>query len=434
MSDAKRRGGSGATGGRPPVQVEIAVVGAGVMGLWTAWHLRKRGHDVLLVDSWPVGHPRASSSGESRVIRSGYGGSTLYAEWAWRAVTLWSAWQARIGDKLFHTTGVLWMTGKDDAYAKASLADLERLRSPCERLEPAALRERYPQIAFEGIRWGILEFEAGAIQARRACIALARAFERSGGRSLCARVGPGAARGARLLDVRPESGAAARAGRARSSRHRPAARDYSRPPRSPSRVEHRGGARIEAKTFIFACGPWLPGLFPRVLGRKVKVTRKEVFFFGTPPGDRRFDAESLPVWLELGTGCYGIPSLDGRGFKLHPDVPGPKVDPDTQDRRPSQRLLNLARACLRRRFPDLARAPVVEARVCQYASTGDDHLVFDRHPSWSNAWIVGAGSGHGFKHGPVVGELVAEVVTGARSVDSIPEPLRLSHRASGRNF
>ncbi len=390
---------SGRRGGIPGEQAEIAVVGAGVMGLWTALTLRKRGHDVLLVDAWPVGHPRASSSGESRVIRCGYGGSSLYAEWAWRAMKLWSAWQQRLGERLFHTTGVLWMTGKDDAYAAASLADLERLRIPCERLDGSALQKRYPQVSFKGIRWGLVEPEAGAIQARRACIALARSFAREGGRFLCARIRPGSERRGLLHDVLSES-----------------------------------GTRVEAKSFVFACGPWLPGLFPALLGRKVRVTRKEVFFFGTPPGDGRFTTEAMPVWLELGTGCYGIPGLDGRGFKVHPDVPGRKVDPDSQDRRTSPELLRLARACLKRRFPGLARAPVVEARVCQYASTGDDHLVFDSHPAWENGWIVGAGSGHGFKHGPVIGEMVAGVVTGEQDPSSIPAQLKLAHRPQGRNF
>jgi monomeric sarcosine oxidase len=380
-------------------RADVAVIGAGVMGLWTARTLREKRIDVVLVDAFQPGHARASSSGETRVIRCGYGGSDLYAGWAWRSIGLWSDWEKRVGETVFHRTGVLWLTGKADAYAKASHAGLERLRVPCERIEPAALAERFPQIALRGIRWGLLEEEGGAIQARRACIALAREFERAGGRIIREQALPPEGRGAALPGLATQS-----------------------------------GARIEAATYVFACGPWLPALFPKLLASKISVTRKEVFFFGTPPGDDRFAAGRLPVWLELGTGCYGIPEIDGRGFKLAPDVPGKQVDPDRMDWRPTMEMLRLARACIRRRFPALKGAPVVESRVCQYSSTGDDQLIFDRHPGWENVWLLGAGSGHAFKHGPVIGEMAADVAMGAHPASDIPAPLRLDHRPSGRNF
>lgn len=391
---------------RPPAreearsaQWEIVVVGAGIMGLWTALTLRERRHRVLLVDAWAPGHPRATSSGETRVIRCGYGGSDFYAAWAWRAVKLWTSWQQRSGSGVFHPVGVLWLPGRDDAYAEASQRGLERHRVPHERLERAALEERYPQISFRGIRWGLLEPEAGVLQARRACLALASEFAKDGGRIARARVRPGAERPGGLADLVADD-----------------------------------GSRIRGETFIFACGPWLVGLFPELLAEKISVTRKEVFFFGTPPGDGRFAAGAMPAWLELGTGCYGIPEIDGRGFKVAPDVPGKNVHPDTLDRRPSATLLKAARNCLRRRFPDLRAAPVVETRICQYASTADDHLIFDRHPRWENAWLLGAGSGHAFKHGPVLGEMAADVATGAHPASDIPAPLRLDHRPEGRNF
>jgi len=293
------------------------------------------------------------------------------------------------------------MVTDEDPYAKASLQGLEQAHIPHERLERSAFARRYPQIHPRGVRWAFLEPEGGTILARRACRNLASAFERAGGSIRLAEVRPGAASRRRLREV-----AASR------------------------------GERFAAERFVFACGPWLPALFPALLGRRIKVTRKEVFYFGTPPGDDRFSAARCPVWMEMGTQCYGIPSVDDRGFKVHPDLPGREVDPTTQDRRTSTRLLNVARACLARRFPEMADAPVVETRVCQYESTADDHMIFDAHPGFDNVWILGGGSGHGFKHGPVIGEMVAETVGGGSEAPraGIPAHLSLTHSPSGRNF
>lgn len=382
----------------------IAVVGAGIMGLWSALLLREAGHDVVLVDGWGSGHARAASGGESRVIRCGYGGTSLYAAWAQRALRIWEDRQRSWATSLFHRTGVLWLVAGDPRYASASLRTLERLRVRHERIPRRGLARRYPQIRTDGVAWALLEPDAGALMARKACLAITDRFERDGGTILREHVTTdadgvaGTIRGSRLLAVRLSS-----------------------------------GKMLRADRFLFACGAWLPALFPRLLRRRIRVTRKDVFFFGTPPGDDRFLPPRQPVWLELGTGCYGVPPLDGRGFKLHPDLPGARIDPSKIERRPSSRMLREARACLARRFPDLAAAPLLESRVCQYAATPDRHLLLDRVPGLDNAWIAGGGSGHGFKHGPVIGELAAEAV-GRNRADLVPEPLRLGHRPAGDHF
>lgn len=398
-------------------RAEIVVVGAGVMGLFTALELRERGHDVVLIDAWGPGHARGTSCDENRVIRSGYGGVDLYAGWAWRSLRLWTAREAAFGEKLLHPCGVLWMVAGEENYVRRSQEGLERRGIPNERLDRARMKSLYPQIDPRGIRWALLEPRAGTILARRACLAAARAFEGAGGRLRIAQVAPGRSRGRRLLDVAPPTAWRASA---RSAR-RPAA-------------ESEAAARFEASSFIFACGPWLPQIFPRLLGKKISVTRREVFYFGTPPGDDRFSVTRCPVWLETGSPYYGIPAVLGRAFKAAPDVPGRRVDPTSQDRRPSDRLFRRTRAYLERRFPGMRGAPLVETRVCQYESTADDHLIVDRHPDLDNVWIVGGGSGHGFKHGPVIGELVAGLVRGEEAVEKIPPELRLGHVPAGRHF
>ena len=179
------------------------------------------------------------------------------------------------------------------------------------------------------------------------------------------------------------------------------------------------GSRLTADRYVFACGPWLGALFPDVIGDRVKATRQEVFFFGTPPGDQRFTDTGMPVWADHGTTfMYGIPGNEWRGFKVADDTRGPVVDPTTQSRVPSPESLKIAQDYIGYRFPGLKGAPLVEARVCQYEESPDEHFIIDRHPVAENAWIVGGGSGHGFKHGPAVGELVARLVLTNAAADA----------------
>lgn len=289
----------------------------------------------------------------------------------------------------------------EEAYARACRDDLDALKVPYERMDRRAFAAKYPQIRPAGIRWCLLEPESGALLARRACHALFAAFQRAGGRFQMAQaLAPGtAARGA-----------------------------------GPIReIRVAGGGTIRGGDFLFAAGPWLPGLFPALLGRRIRVTHKEVYYFGTPPGDDRFNASRLPIWMELGTSCYGLPSLEGKGFKMHPDLQGHTVDPTSFERRTSPRFLKMARECLKRRFPALTKAPVIETRVCQYESTRDDHMIFDRHPTVPNLWMAGGGSGHCFKHGPVIGEMIASALDKGDTT-GVPDALKLSHRPRGRNF
>jgi glycine/D-amino acid oxidase-like deaminating enzyme len=174
-----------------------------------------------------------------------------------------------------------------------------------------------------------------------------------------------------------------------------------------------------ADTIVYACGAWLPKLFPEVLGDRIFPTRQEALYFSPPKGDSRFSPGELPVWIDFTDprGPYGFPDLESRGFKLALDRHGPPFDPDTGDRRVSERGIEEARAFLAERFPDLAGAPLAEARVCQYENTSSGDFLIDRHPDKANVWLVGGGSGHGFKHGPAVGEYVASRVQNGGAVD-----------------
>jgi glycine/D-amino acid oxidase-like deaminating enzyme len=169
------------------------------------------------------------------------------------------------------------------------------------------------------------------------------------------------------------------------------------------------GSEVSGDLFVFACGAWLPQLFPELLGGRIRPTRQVVAYFGAPAGDGRFRPDWMPAWIDFPAGIYGTPDVDGRGVKVGVDEHGPAIDPDRDDRIADEASLQKARDWLARRVPALAGAPVVETRVCQYENTATGDFLIDRHPDHANVVIVGGGSGHGFKHGPAVGELAARL-------------------------
>ena len=375
-----------------PKQPHIVVVGAGAFGGWTALFLRRQGARVTLLDAWGPGNSRASSGGETRVIRATYGPRAVYTRMAARALTLWKEHERRWHRQLYHGIGVLWLVESDEQYEKSALPILRDARIRFEELTGPEVTRRYPQINCERVRWAIFENDGGYLTARRACAAVLEGFLAEGGEYRQLAVEPPVTSGGQL-----------------------------------SSVTLSDGSRLAADRFVFACGPWLGSLFPDAIGDRVRATRQEVYFFGAPPGDRRFTEEAMPVWADHGTPfMYGIPGNEWRGFKVADDTRGPAFDPTGGERAPSSEGIQRARDYLAFRFPALKGAPLLEGRVCQYEESPDEHFIIDRHPAAANAWLVGGGSGHGFKHGPAVGELVARLV----ATDTAPdEQFRLARFA-----
>jgi glycine/D-amino acid oxidase-like deaminating enzyme len=370
-------------------QRHVVVVGAGAFGGWTALYLRRRGARVTLVDAWGPGNARASSGGDTRVLRATYGPRGVYTRLAVRARALWREHERRWGRRLYHEIGVLWLVEDDDRYERAALPLLREAGVAFEQLSGAETARRYPQINCERVRWAILEREAGYLAARAACGAVLAGFVAEGGEYRALAAQPGRVAGGRLAGVRLSD-----------------------------------GTTLTADAYVFACGPWLGRLFPDVLGERIRVTRQEVFFFGTPPGDPRFTEEALPVWADHGARfMYGIPGNEWRGFKVADDTRGPPFDPTSGERLPTPAALRAVRDYLAVRFPALADAPLLEARVCQYENSPDEDFIVDRHPDAADLWLVGGGSGHGFKHGPALGELVADLVLAG---EAAPAEFRLA--------
>lgn len=367
----------------------VVVVGGGAFGAWTALHLREMGHRVTLLDAYGPGNSRATSGDETRQIRCGYGDRELYSRSALRAITAWRARQEEFGVPLMMQTGRLQLAPDWTAGMRATQATLARLGVATESLSHDELRKRYPQMNPEGVGVGLLEPGASVLRAKQAILAVATALTRKGGTVAVARAKPGRAQGRRLQDL-----------------------------------ELAGGERVAAEQFVFACGPWLPRLFPALLGNRIQVPGRDVLYFGTPAGDTRFSFPNFPNYSE--DRCYGFASIDERGFKVCTTTGAPTFDPDTDERIVTPHEVRRARAYLALRFPALKDQPVIESRVCQLENTADEHFIIDRHPDFDNVLIAGGGSGHGFKHGPVLGEYIAKRALGEATDPAFDQMVRLA--------
>ena len=374
---------------RAPRKSDLIVVGAGVMGTWTAFWARHGGagpagtaggnRSVVLLDAWGTGHPRATSGDETRLIYNSHGSDRLYQDFSRRSLNHWIRFSEDWDVELFVQCGMFFFAHRDNAWEKISAEALAKQNIPFELVNPEDLAQRWPQLGTGGdLRFALYEPEGGILMARRACQAVTRAFQREGGVYSVAAVRPGKSDGHRLVDVVDASG-----------------RTWS------------------AAAFVFACGPWLPGLFPRELGGFIKVTKQDVVYIGPPEGVRRFHAQALPGWVDQDAYYYGVPAIDDRGFKIGLNRFGPVFDPSNGERVVDPDSIQLVRRYLHDRFPDLVSRPVVETRVCQYETTSDETFLIDRHPSLDNVWLVGGGSGRGFKHGPRIGEYVVTRLDGA---------------------
>jgi glycine/D-amino acid oxidase-like deaminating enzyme len=333
------------------------VVGAGVTGAAVARELARRGSDVTLAEQYAPGTVRSASGGNTRLLRAAHGDGAWYTDLAWRARTLWLELQDARQTRLWEPTGLAWFAHGDDGFEGRSLGALEAAGIRCEWRTPAEAAPLFPSLGLDGLHAVLWEPDAGVLHARRATQLLAAEAERLGARTVAARIDP---------DDEPD-----------------------------------------ADVVVWACGAWLPGLFPEHVD--VRVERRDVFFLG---GDASW--RDAPGWVEYDSGFYGHGDVGGLGVKVAPDRPSDEVDPDRLDRLPLAEREAAAREFAAYRFPSLAGAPVVGARVCQYDLSADTHFVFAQHPERDTWWLFGGGSGHGFKHGPALAEYIADCVEGKR--------------------
>jgi sarcosine oxidase len=363
----------------------IAVVGAGAFGSWIALLATRAGLETTLVDQYRPANELSSSAGSSRIIRRAYGADEIYTLLAQRSLELWTAFlTGENRSHCFRRTGVLWLANGGDASIHAARGIFERHKLRHEFLEIQAIRGLCPEMDVPAGTVALFEPDCGALLAEESVRAVVESAVHNGARFVSGRVEPS---------------------RAVATQHS---------------LEIENAEPIEADVFVFACGSWLPKLFPEALGTAIFPTRQEVFFFDPPEEWVRSDAASLPIWVDQTDSRvpYGFPDIDGTGIKVAFHRTGPRFDPDSGSREVGREQITEAAEYLRKRFPAI-RAPVFRrAQMCHYENTSNGDFLIDQHPSMRNVWFAGGGSGHGFKHGPAVAEYLLEAIQSGYS----PEP------------
>jgi glycine/D-amino acid oxidase-like deaminating enzyme len=440
---------------------DIVVIGAGIWGSFTAYHLRKSGAKVTLVDAYGPGNSRSTSGDESRGVRSSYGDrpgtqGELWMLWAREAMQRWLAFDAEWGRdlrlNLFHVTGDMIFREDWDNFQLRCKLWWDRHKIPYAILKPEDVRRSFPVINVDDISAILYEPDAGVVRARRAVHAVSAAFEKLGGQIVIGRATPSRVVDGRLGEIKLDT-----------------------------------GTTLRADTFVYAVGPWLGKTFPDLFAKKMRVPIGYVCYFGTPIGDYRFTYPNLPSFNFPGvTGWPALP-VDNRGFRVRgaeraptppetvasaapnagvtggakgasaaqnpnapavdtgsnaanvgnarqsgqaqqQDVPPQQQDPDTSDRWATQDRIDGSRRFVAHRFPLLKDAPIAQTHACHYEISSSGNFIVDRHPQMSNVWIAGGGNAEGFKFGPKIGDYVAQRVLGAWADASVNQQFRIPEK------
>ena len=356
---------------------EIVVIGAGVFGVWTAFYLQELGAKVTLIDAYGPGNSRASSGGESRILRSDYGEKMMYSRMNIRAHELWSKWQEEWGHTFMYSSGRLtFYMNEAKERIKATQNRLSSLGVKSEFLDSDELQYRWPQINSKGIDFAAY-YPGGnggsSLMAREACRIVGEQFQKKGGKIVIAKA-----------TIKNKN------------------KTYS--------IITNNGEEIKADKYIFACGPWMGKVFPELFTQRLKVYRRDVFFVGPAAGDNRYSHPNMPIWSfnnPEDARFYGMPDLRGRGVKIAPFPDLNTIDMDYDDRVNNPIEIKRTRAFIKRRFPGLIGQPILEGRVCQLTYSSDSDFIIDQHPEDDRIWFACAGSGHAFKHGPALGEYIS---------------------------
>jgi sarcosine oxidase / L-pipecolate oxidase len=358
---------------------KIVVVGAGVNGVTAAIELKKRGHEVSLVDPGPLPHPLAASTDISKAVRAAYGGDEDYTEIAERSIKLWRKWNVEFGTNLYREVGVMFVRRRKmqpGDFEYESLKLLEKRGLKVARMDTPELWNRFPAWNPEIYSDGVLELEAGYAESGRA-VALLIERAKSAGVQLRERV---------TFSQLRERGNAVRG------------------------ILLDNGERIAADFVVMAAGAWTAYLLP-FTSNFFRATGQPVFHL-QPPQPELFAPERFPVFGAdiTTTGYYGFPSNRDGVVKIANHGPGREMSPDSSERVVTPEDERKLREFLASTFPSLAEALIVYTRVCMYCDTHDGHFWIARDPEREGLVVAAGDSGHGFKFAPVLGEIIADAV------------------------
>jgi len=357
----------------------IIVVGAGINGVTAAIELKKRGHEVILVDPGPLPHPLAASTDISKAVRAAYGADEEYTELAERSIKLWRKWNEEFGVELYHEVGVMFVRRREmkpGDFEYESFKKLQKCGHKVERMNSAQLWRQFPAWNPELFRDGLLELEAGYAESGRAVATLVQHAESIG------------------VELRSGSQFAGLGERGH-------------------RIEGiilGNGERITGDRVLMAVGAWTPYLLP-FTKKFFRATGQPVFHL-KPPRPDLFAPEHFPVFGAdiTTTGYYGFPVNREGVVKIANHGPGREMSPESPQRAVSSEEEEKLRKFLSWAFPALADAPIVYTRVCMYCETHDGNFWIAPEPEREGLVIAAGDCGHGFKFAPVLGEIIADAV------------------------
>ncbi len=350
------------------------VVGGGVIGMATACALAGRGVDVTVLERYTLGHEWASSHGLSRAIRHAYGSRAIYTRMVTRSLALWDDLARETGRHLYTETGVLSLGKAEDGETLSGYEVMRDENVLVERLPSEEVRARFPQFVVTDEDVIVYTPQGGMLHASECLLALRDRLSAHGGVLR---------EGVQVTRVEP-TGAQGEQGR----------------------VTVSDGSTLTADRVIVTAGPWVHDVLPD-LRLPVRATRQQIIYFDGLPAEQ-FGVGVFPVFLAgIGEGgFYGFP-LQGPGWlKVASHVIGPTSDPN-EPYPPDEREIEAVQAFMRRRLPSAADAPLAFADRCRYDMTPDEDFILDDHPAGRGV-VIGSGfSGHGFKFGVLIGELLA---------------------------
>ncbi|MFH5924155.1 FAD-dependent oxidoreductase [Roseomonas xinghualingensis] len=361
----------------------VLVLGAGIMGLSTAWALDAAGHRVTVVEQDERPNPRGSSVDDHRLIRHAYGAATGYMRMVDQAYEAWDALFDAIGERPYAETGVLALgdsgTAPEADWFAASRRALRSDRHAIEDLSPGRLGSLFPWLRADGVSDAFLTPRGGVLMARRIVTALSRWLERRGVHFIQAR--------AAGID--------------------------------PARAELRlsDGRRIAGDQLVVAAGPWAPRLLSELSGRV--VPSRQIIVYLEPPPEQREAWARAPMVLDLSEqgGFYAVPPVAGTGLKIGDHRFSCAGDPDDpREASAEERDTILALALPRLRDGESYR--VLEARACYYDVEAQERFVVE--PLSDRCVVMSGFSGHGFKFGPVLGRAVASALGDAARMEALP--------------